>query len=93
MAAVNYLYRSKKERAFLNLRLLFTHNHTDSVYGGKTKLEVTRLYWDKYHTHHTLGYQSYHTSAYHTSGYLAFHTLGYHAYIWDIIRISLWAYY
>jgi len=50
MATVNYLYRSQKEKAFLNLRLLFTHNHTDYVYGGKTKLEVTRLYWDKYHT-------------------------------------------
>jgi len=49
MAAVNYLYRSQKEKAFLNLRLLFTHNHKDYVYGGKTKLEVTRLYWDKYH--------------------------------------------
>lgn len=50
MATVNYLYRSQKEKTFLNLRLLFTHNHTDYVYGGKTKLEVTRRYWDKYHT-------------------------------------------
>ncbi len=50
MAAVNYLYRSKKEKAFLNLRLLFTHNHTDFVYGAKTKLEVSKLYWEKYHT-------------------------------------------
>ncbi|WP_242083181.1 phage integrase SAM-like domain-containing protein [Aestuariivivens sediminis] len=49
MAAVNYLYRSKKDKAFLNLRLLFTHNNTNHVIGGKTKLEVTKLYWGKYH--------------------------------------------
>ncbi|MCF7559427.1 phage integrase SAM-like domain-containing protein [Sabulilitoribacter multivorans] len=49
MAAVNYLYRSLKEKAFLNLRLLFTYNNTNHVIGGKTKLEVSKLYWDKYH--------------------------------------------
>lgn len=49
MAAVNFLYRSKKDKAFLNLRLLFTHNNTNHVIGGKTKLEVSKLYWDKYH--------------------------------------------
>ena len=48
MAAVNFLYRSKKDKAFLNLRLLFTHNNTNHVIGGKTKLEVSKLYWDKY---------------------------------------------
>lgn len=50
MAAVNYLYRSKKDKTFLNLRLLFTHNNTNHVIGGKTKLEVSKLYWDKYHS-------------------------------------------
>jgi integrase len=50
MAAINYLYRSQKEKAFLNIRLLFTHNHTDYVYGGKTKLEVSKVYWNKYHS-------------------------------------------
>jgi len=49
MATVNYLYRSKKDKAFLNLRLLFTHNNTNYVIGGKTKLEVSKLYWEKYH--------------------------------------------
>ncbi|WP_242092702.1 tyrosine-type recombinase/integrase [Aestuariivivens sediminicola] len=49
MAAVNYLYRSKKDKAFLNLRLLFTYGNTNHVIGGKTKLEVSKLYWDKYH--------------------------------------------
>lgn len=50
MAAVNYLYRSKREKSFLNLRLLFTHNNTNHVIGGKTQLEVSKLYWDKYHS-------------------------------------------
>jgi len=50
MAAVNFLFRSKKEKSFLNLRLLFTHNNTNHVIGGKTKLEVSKLYWDKYHS-------------------------------------------
>jgi integrase len=49
MAAVNYLYRSKKEKSFLNLRLLFTYNNTNNVIGGKVKVEVTKMYWDKYH--------------------------------------------
>lgn len=50
MAAINFLYRSKKDKSFLNLRLLFTHNHTNYVYGAKTKLEVSKLYWNKYHS-------------------------------------------
>ena len=50
MAAVNYLYRSKREKSFLNLRLLYTRNNTNYVIGGKTQLEVSKLYWDKYHS-------------------------------------------
>lgn len=50
MATVNYLYRSKREKSFLNLRLLFTYNNTNYVIGGKTQLEVSKLYWDKYHS-------------------------------------------
>jgi integrase len=50
MAAINYLYRSKREKSFLNLRLLFTHNNTNHVIGGRTQLEVSKLYWDKYHS-------------------------------------------
>lgn len=50
MATINYLYRSKKDKAFLNLRLLFTHNNTNHVIGGKTKLKVSKLYWAKYHS-------------------------------------------
>ena len=50
MAAINFLYRSKKDKSFLNLRLLFTHNNTNYVYGAKTKLEVSKLYWNKHHS-------------------------------------------
>jgi hypothetical protein len=49
MATINFLYRSAREKAPLNLRLLFRHNDKDYVIGGKTKLEVTRDYWNNYH--------------------------------------------
>lgn len=56
MASVNFLYRSTKPKAFLNLRLLY--RITDKKYplgyldfsiGGKTKLEVSKQYWQKEH--------------------------------------------
>lgn len=50
MATVNFLYRSTKPKAPLNLRLLFRNENVDHVLGGKTKLEVTGEYWGKYHT-------------------------------------------
>lgn len=49
MATVNFLYRSIKPRAFLSIRLLFRHENNDMVYEAKTKLEVTKLYWEKQH--------------------------------------------
>ena len=49
MATVNFLYRSTKEKAFLNVRLLYRFNNTDYVFGAKTKLEVSKLYWTKQH--------------------------------------------
>lgn len=49
MATVNFLYRSTKEKANLNLRLLFRHNENDFVFGGKTKVEVSKHYWSKQH--------------------------------------------
>lgn len=49
MATVNFLFRSTKEKAFLNLRLLFRHNDNDYVFGGKTKIEVSKIYWTKQH--------------------------------------------
>lgn len=49
MAAVNFLYRSVKPEAFLNIRLLFRHNEKDYVYAAKTKLKVTKDYWQRLH--------------------------------------------
>jgi integrase len=40
MAAINFLYRSTKENAPLNLRLLFRHESKDYVLGAKTKLYI-----------------------------------------------------
>ncbi|MGY5851857.1 phage integrase SAM-like domain-containing protein [Salegentibacter sp. F14] len=56
MASVNFLYRSTKPKAFLNLRLLFRitdqklpKGYKDFSLGGKTKLEISRHYWEKEH--------------------------------------------
>lgn len=49
MATVNYLYRSTREKAPLNLRLLYAHNSKNNVIGGKTQLIVTREYWETEH--------------------------------------------
>jgi hypothetical protein len=49
MATINFLYRSTKENAFLNLRLLFRHNDNDYVLGANTKIEVSKNYWSKEH--------------------------------------------
>lgn len=49
MASVNFLYRSTKDKANLNLRLLYRHNSKDYVFGAKTKFEVTEYYWNKQH--------------------------------------------
>ncbi|REE24707.1 phage integrase family protein [Winogradskyella pacifica] len=49
MATVNFLYRSKKAKAPLNLRLLFRYQNKDYVLGGKSKLVVSNYYWTKIH--------------------------------------------
>lgn len=49
MATVNFLYRSTKEKANLNIRLLFRQLEIDYVFGAKTKLQVSKEYWDKQH--------------------------------------------
>lgn len=49
MATVNFLYRSTKEKASLNLRLLFRRDNKDFVFGANTKLEVSKHYWTKEH--------------------------------------------
>lgn len=50
MATVNFLYRSTKEKAPLNLRLLFRYKDNDFVIGANTKCEVSKLYWSKEHS-------------------------------------------
>ena len=49
MASINFLYRSTKETSNLNVRLLFRHNAKDYVFGAKTKVEVSKIYWSKQH--------------------------------------------
>lgn len=53
MSAVNFLYRSKKSIAFVNVRLLFTHDGKNHVYQGKSQIEVSKEYWDKQHNKRT----------------------------------------
>ncbi len=49
MATVNFLFRSTRSQAPLNVRLLFRHNFNDKVIGGKIKLEVSKDYWENFH--------------------------------------------
>ena len=49
MASINFLYRSTKNKSNLNLRLLYRHNSKDYVFGAKTKVEVSKIYWSKQH--------------------------------------------
>lgn len=49
MATITFLYRSYKPEAFLNFRLLFRYTNKDFVLGGKTKIKVTKEYWNKNH--------------------------------------------
>jgi len=53
MATVNFLYRSTKDEAPLNVRLLYRAiqegNHKDYVLGAKTKFNVSKHYWEKHH--------------------------------------------
>lgn len=50
MATINFLYRSTRSEAKLNLRLLFRHEGKDFVYSAKTHLQVSKDYWDNDHT-------------------------------------------
>jgi integrase len=49
MATINFLYRSTKDSANLNLRLLYRLNGIDIIFGARTKLEVSKYYWTKQH--------------------------------------------
>lgn len=48
MATVNFLYRSKRPESFLTIRLLY-RNQKDYVIGAKTKLKVSKEYWETTH--------------------------------------------
>lgn len=50
MATVNFLYRSTRDKAPLNVRLLYSHNNKNYVIGGRTQLTVSKYYWDNDHT-------------------------------------------
>ncbi|EKT4520382.1 site-specific integrase [Flavobacterium psychrophilum] len=49
MATVNFLYRSTKDKANLQVRLLYRFNNNDFVFGANTKFETTKEYWSKDH--------------------------------------------
>ena len=49
MATINYLYRSNKPEAFLNIRLLFRNRDKDFQIGGKIKIQVSEDYWKNTH--------------------------------------------
>lgn len=49
MATTIFLYRSIKEHANLVLRLLYRHDGEDYVYGAKTRIEVSKNYWENDH--------------------------------------------
>lgn len=62
MATVNFLYRSTKQNASLNVRLLFRYNNEDYTIGAKTEIMIysreelaenaklsAKHYWSKYH--------------------------------------------
>ena len=50
MATINFLYRSKNKEANLSLRLLYRDAlEVDHAISGTTKIEVTKLYWQKQH--------------------------------------------
>ena len=46
MASVVFLYRSTKDSACLTARLLFRIDKKDFILASKTKLDVTKTYWN-----------------------------------------------
>ena len=50
MASVVFLYRSTKDSARLTARLLFRIDKKDFILASKTKLDVTKTYWNKKHS-------------------------------------------
>lgn len=50
MATINFLYRSTRKEAPINLRLLYSHQGKKQVIGGKTQKVVSKDYWDNDHS-------------------------------------------
>jgi site-specific recombinase XerD len=48
MATVNFLYRSVKDYANLEIRLLFTQDEKNNVLGAKSKIFVSKEHWSKH---------------------------------------------
>jgi integrase len=49
MATVHFLYRSTRQNSTLEVRLQHTHNAVKYLWSAKTKIEVSKDYWIKYH--------------------------------------------
>jgi integrase len=49
MATVHFLYRSTREKSCLEVRLQHTENTIKYLWSAKTKIEVSKDYWTKYH--------------------------------------------
>ena len=49
MATVHFLYRSVREKSFLEVRLQHTENTVKYLWTAKTKIEVSKEYWTKHH--------------------------------------------
>ena len=49
MATVHFLYRSTREKSFLEVRLQHTENTIKYLWNAKTKIEVSKDYWTKHH--------------------------------------------
>jgi len=49
MATVNFYYRSKRDDAHLVVRLLFRYDKKDYAIGGRSKILVSKKYWESVH--------------------------------------------
>ena len=49
MATINFLYRSAKDFAYIQVRLLYRNNEKDIVVSCNTQLKLSKKYWTKYH--------------------------------------------
>ncbi len=54
MATINFLYRSTKNNAELNIRLLFRYMGKDIVIGANSKIMIEKLFWTKHLNHKNL---------------------------------------